>query len=148
MVGQNVERHPELLDEVRRRGHIAANHTHHHIRGLGLKAKDYLADAETCEKYTRTRLLRPPHGWLTPNQFKALKRRYKVVMYDLVTRDYSKKVDADLIVENVKTLARDGSIIVFHDSLKSYEKLKTALPASLAWLSGQGFQFSLLPTLP
>ena len=99
---------------------------------------------EGCEKYTSTRLVRPPHGWLTPLQLKALKRDYKVVMYDLVTRDYSKKVNAEDIVRNVKTLTRDGSIIVFHDSLKSYNKLKTALPASLEWLISQGYRFSLL----
>ena len=144
MVGQNIERNPQLLEEVTKRGHKAANHTLHHIRGLGISSAAYLKDVEGCEKYTSTRLVRPPHGWLTPLQLKALKRDYKVVMYDLVTRDYSKKVNAEDIVRNVKTLTRDGSIIVFHDSLKSYNKLKTALPASLEWLISQGYRFSLL----
>lgn len=144
MVGQNVERHPDLLKEVKRRGHIAANHTHHHIRGLGISSKVYIKDAEICEKYTDSKLFRPPHGWLTPTQLKEAKKIYRVVMYDLVTRDYSKKVNADEIVKNVKTFSRDGSIIVFHDSWKSYEKLKTALPESLQWLQEQGYEFGLL----
>ena len=144
MVGQNIERHPDLLEEVKGRGHKVGNHTLHHIRGLGITSRDYIEDAEACEKYTHTKLFRPPHGWLTPSQLKEAKKRYKVVMYDLVTRDYSKRVDAEGIVKNVKKLTRDGSIIVFHDSWKSYEKLKTALPESLKWLKDQYSEFALL----
>lgn len=144
MVGQNIERHPELLQEVVKRGHKPANHTLHHIRGLGISPEEYLKDVDKCEKYTKSGLVRPPHGWLTPSQLKALKKDYKVVMYDLVTRDYSKRVSAENVVSNVRKFTRDGSIIVFHDSLKSYDKLKTALPASLEWLISRGYHFSLL----
>lgn len=144
MVGQNIERHPELLSEVLERGHRAGNHTLHHLRGLNISAEEYLKDVEACEKFTRSGLFRPPHGWLTPSQLKAAKKRYKVVMYDVVTRDYSKKIDAARVVENVKKYSRDGSIIVFHDSLKSFEKLKTALPESIEWLKAQGYEFALL----
>lgn len=144
MVGQNVERHPELLNEVRKRGHKAANHTLHHIRGLGISPGIYLKDSAACERYTGSNLFRPPHGWLTPGQLRAVKKHYKVVMYDLVTRDYSKRINAGDVVKNVKRYTRDGSIIVFHDSLKSYEKLKTALPESLSWLKNEGYKFGLL----
>ena len=144
MVGQNIERNPELLKEVIFRGHRVANHTHRHIRGLGISPSDYLKDAEECEALTKSKLFRPPHGWLTPGQLKTVRDKYDVVMYDLVTRDYSKKIDAEGVVRNVKKYARDGSIIVFHDSLKSFEKLKTALPESLQWLKDQGYEFELL----
>lgn len=144
MVGQNIERHPELLNLVNEKGHKAANHTLHHIRGIGIKPEHYIEDAAACEKFTKSGLIRPPHGWLTPRQLKELKKEYKVVMYDLVTRDYSKKTTADDVVNNIRKLTRDGSIIVFHDSLKSFEKLKTALPLSLQWLKSQGYTFSLL----
>lgn len=144
MVGQNVERNPFLLEEVVRRGHRAANHSLHHIRGLHIKPDEYLSDVECCEAMTGTKLFRPPHGWLTPAQLRHLKREYKVVMYDLVTRDYSKKVTAEEVFGNVKRYTRDGSIIVFHDSLKSYDKLKEALPRSLAWLKKEGYGFGLL----
>lgn len=144
MVGQNIERHPELLQEVKKRGHKVANHTLHHIRGWGITPEEYLMDVDKCEKYTGTEIVRPPHGWLTPGQLRELKKKYRIVMFDLVTRDYSRKVDAERIVKNVKKMARDGSIIVFHDSLKSYDKLKTALPESLKWLKSEDYQFSLL----
>ena len=74
-----------------------------------------------------------------------LSRKYKIVMWDLVTRDYSKWMTAEDIVNNVKRYARNGSIITFHDSLKSIDKLRTALPMSLQWLRDQGFAFKIFP---
>jgi peptidoglycan/xylan/chitin deacetylase (PgdA/CDA1 family) len=66
---------------------------------------------------------------------------YKVVMWDLVTRDYSRRLTADDVLKNVKRYARNGSIITFHDSLKSIDKLKVMLPEALQWLKDQGYEF-------
>ena len=144
MVGDNARRYPELVDKVKKAGHKIANHSFHHIRGLHINKQDYMNDVELCEEITQTKLFRPPHGYMTPSQLKALKRKYKIVMFDLVTRDYSKRVNADDVVRNIKKYSRDGSIIVFHDSLKSIEKLKIALPDSLSYLQERGFRFGLL----
>lgn len=144
MVGQNVERHPELLEEVGRRGHDVGNHTLHHIKGASATTLRYMRDAAEGARLTGSTLFRPPHGWLRRSQLKGLKEHYTVVMYDLVTRDYSKRLTADEVVENVKRYTRDGSIIVFHDSLKSLPRLREALPQALAWLSGQGYEFLTL----
>ena len=62
-------------------------------------------------------------------------------MWDLVTRDYSKWLTADDVLQNVKRYARNGSIITFHDSLKSIDKLRTALPQAIEWLLAQGYAF-------
>ena len=78
-------------------------------------------------------------------QYAWLSRKYKIVMWDLVTRDYSKWMTADDILNNIKRYARNGSIITFHDSLKSIEKLHTALPISLQWLQDQGYSFKIFP---
>jgi peptidoglycan/xylan/chitin deacetylase (PgdA/CDA1 family) len=74
-----------------------------------------------------------------------LKRKFTIVMWDLVTRDYSKWLNADDVFNNVKRYARNGSIITFHDSLKSIDKLHTALPQSLQWLKDQGYEFKVIP---
>ena len=77
------------------------------------------------------------------DQYAWLRRKYKVVMWDLVTRDYSKWMTAEDVVNNVKKYARNGSIITFHDSLKSIDKLITALPQSIKWLKEQGYEFKV-----
>lgn len=145
MVGQNVERHPELLEEVRRRGHAVGNHTLHHIQGASATTLRYMRDAAEGAALTGSTLFRPPHGWLRPRQLMALKKRYRIVMYDLVTRDYSWRLTFQQVVENVRRFTRDGSIIVFHDSLKSFPRLRRALPESLQWLKDQGYEFGLIP---
>lgn len=145
MVGQNVERHPELLEEVRRRGHAVGNHTLHHIQGASATTLRYMRDAAEGAALTGSTLFRPPHGWLRPRQLMALKKRYRIVMYDLVTRDYSWRLTHQQVVDNVRHFTRDGSIIVFHDSLKSFPRLRRALPESLQWLKEQGYEFGLIP---
>lgn len=145
MVGQNVQRHPELLEEVRRRGHVVGNHTMRHLNGTDVTTRTYLHDARNAAQLLQTGLFRPPHGWLRPRQARALARRARIVMYDLVTRDYSKRLDWQRVFANVRKYARPGSIIVFHDSLKSWPRLQEALPRSLEWLKKEGYSFGTLP---
>ena len=142
MVGQNVERYPGLFKEVLRRGHAVGNHTLHHIQGASATTMRYMRDAAEGAALTGSDLFRPPHGWLRPRQLMALKKHYKVIMYDLVTRDYSRHLTADDVVENVRKYTRDVLIIVFHDSLKSLPRIKKALPESLEWLIKEGYTFA------
>lgn len=144
MVGDNVRKHPDVYDEVVRRGHRIGNHTMHHVSGFRLTRRSYLRDVAEARQYIDSDLFRPPHGWLRPRQTWALHEQFRVVMFDLVTRDYSKWLRPQDVVRNVKRFARDGSVIVFHDSLKSWPRLQEALPQALEWLLEQGYEFRLL----
>ena len=141
MVGDNVRKYPELFSKVVAEGHQVGNHTYNHFGGLRHTVRGYLDNVDQADALIHSPLFRPPHGWMRLSQYAALSRRYKVVMWDLVTRDYSKWLSADDVVENVRRYARNGSIITFHDSLKSIDKLKTALPRSIEWLKEQGYEF-------
>ncbi len=143
MVGDNARKYPELLEEVRRRGHRIGNHTYNHIGGLKWSAWKYLANVTRAEKLLDTgQLFRPPHGWMGPIQYRAMRGMgWRVVMWDLVTRDYSTRLTAQEVLQNVKRYARNGSIITFHDSLKSIDKLHEILPEALQWLKNQGYEF-------
>lgn len=141
MVADNARRYPGLLQEVRKRGHRIGNHTFHHLQGAKVSNLRYLRDVAEADSLLHTDLFRPPHGWLTPCQARALRRRYRIVMYDLVTRDYSHRLDAADVFGNVRRYARPGSIIVFHDSLKSWPRLREALPQSIEWLLSRGYTF-------
>lgn len=141
LVGDNVRRYPKLLEEIRSHGHVIGNHTYHHIGSLRHWPLTYGIDVNEADKLLHTRLFRPPHGWMRHSVYWWLSRKFTVVMWDLVTRDYSKWMTADDIINNVKRYARNGSIITFHDSLKSIDKLHYALPESLRWLREQGYEF-------
>lgn len=144
MVGHNVERHPELLEEILKRGHRIGNHTLHHLQGSKVTTKRYLRDVLEARKLIDSDLFRPPHGLLRRSQLLALRKEFRIIMYDLVTRDYSRRLTPEDVVENVKKYTREGSIIVFHDSLKSLPRIRKALPESIDWLISEGYEFGLL----
>ena len=141
MVGDNVRKHPELYEQIIADGHVVGNHTHNHIGGFRHSIKEYMYNVEKANAYIRSHFMRPPHGWMRLSQYAWLSRKYKVVMWDVVTRDYSKWMTAEDIVNNVKRYVRNGSIITFHDSLKAIDKLRTALPQSIEWMKEQGYAF-------
>ena len=143
MVGDNVRKYPELHKRVVEEGHRIGNHTHNHMGGLRHSVHEYSYNVEKANAYLHTNLVRPPHGWMRHDQYAWLSRKFKIVMWDLVTRDYSKWLTAADVLNNVKRYARNGSIITFHDSLKSIEKLRIALPAAIEWLLAEGYVFKI-----
>lgn len=143
MVGDNVRKYPELHQRVVSEGHRIGNHTHNHISGIRYSIRDYSYNVEKANAYLHTNLVRPPHGWMRLSQYAWLSRKFKIVMWDVVTRDYSKWMSAANVLYNVKHYTRNGSIITFHDSLKSIDKLRTALPQAIEWLQQQGYQFKI-----
>lgn len=143
MVGDNVRKYPELLELIKSKGHRLGNHTYNHIGGLRHMHREYLLNVQKADDVIHSGLFRPPHGWMTQPQYLTLRKRYTIIMWDLVTRDYSSLLTADDVFNNIKTYTRNGSIITFHDSLKSIDKLKTALPRSIEWLKEQGYEFKV-----
>ena len=143
MVGDNVRKYPELFRQIIDDGHQIGNHTHNHISGFRHSLHDYSDNVEKANAYLHSHLFRPPHGWMRFTQYAWLSRKFKIVMWDLVTRDYSRWLTPQDVFSNVKHYARPGSIITFHDSLKSIDKLRFALPASIVWLKEQGYEFRI-----
>ena len=146
MVGDNIRKHPDVFQMVVDGGHRIGNHTFNHIRGFEYLSDNYLANTDKANELMKTDLFRPPHGHMRWGQYFTLKRHYKIVMWDLVTRDYSKKLRGPQVLANVMRYARNGSIITFHDSLKSWNNgnLQYALPRALDFLEEEGYEFKLL----
>lgn len=143
LVGDNVRKHPAEFRMLIERGHRLGNHTFNHIRGFEYASEAYLANTDKANELIQTDLFRPPHGHLRRSQYTLLKDKYRIVMWDLVTRDYSKRLNGRQVVEKVKRYARNGSIITFHDSLKAEENIKYALPKAIEWLLEQGYEFKV-----
>ena len=129
------------------RGHRIGNHTFNHIRGFEYSADEYLKNTDLANREMKTDLFRPPHGHMGFKQYHTLKQHYDIIMWDLVTRDYSKKRRPEQVLANVKRYVRNGSIITFHDPLKSWNNgnLQYALPRSIEYLKQQGYAFKVLP---
>lgn len=141
MVGDNVRKYPKLYEQIVAEGHQVGNHTFHHLGSFKHWAITYGYDVQDANELIHSHLFRPPHGWMRHSVYWWLSKKYRIIMWDLVTRDYSKWLTAKDVVNNVKRYTRNGSIITFHDSLKSIDKLQTALPEALTWLKEQGYEF-------
>lgn len=144
MVADNVLRYPHLADEVRLRGHFIGNHTKHHIQAYRSTPRQFFRDLIEGERITGSQLFRPPHGWMPRSMTRIIAKHRKIVMMDLVTRDYSHSLSAADVFSNVTRFARPGSVIVFHDSLRSIHRIREALPASIEWLIDNGYSFHTL----
>lgn len=144
MVGDNVARNPHLFDEIKRRGHGYGNHTMNHLQGMKTTLADYIHNIDQANELIDSSLFRPPHGLMKWSQARAIKERYNIIMYDLVTRDYSRQMNGEEVFANVRRYVRNGSIIVFHDSLKAEKNLRYALPRAIEWLKEQGYEFETI----
>ncbi len=145
LVGDNVRRNPHLLDRIKAEGHSFGNHTMHHLQGRLSSTRRYLRDVSEAHDLIDSPLFRPPHGLLRWGQLKVIRRHFNLVMYDLVTRDYSRHLNPDDVLANVRHYVRNGSIIVFHDSLKAERNLREVLPQAISYLRDEGYEFLPIP---
>lgn len=145
-VGDNVRKYPELYRDLLNRGHLTGNHTFNHVQGWKMSTSSLLENMAKAKELIHSPLFRPPHGHIRVAQNLALQQAgYYIVMWDVVTRDYSRRISPEQTLENVKKYTRDGSIIVFHDSLKAEKNMKYALPKAIEWLREEGYAFELIP---
>ena len=142
-VGENVSKHPEIYNMILERGHRVGNHTHNHIQGIRFWSKNYIRNIAEASKYIDSNLFRPPHGHMRFPQVMRLRKMFRIIMWDVVTRDYSPHMTAKGVFNNVKKYTRNGSIIVFHDSLKAVGRIEESLPKSIEWLLSEGYQFKV-----
>ncbi|MCQ2064964.1 MAG: polysaccharide deacetylase family protein [Bacteroidaceae bacterium] len=144
VVGENASKYPELMAELTKRGHHVGNHTFNHVRSMRMRNPDYIDNVRKCDTLFETRLFRPPHGIMRRWSYRYMKDDYDIVFYDVITRDYNEKLSGSKVLSIVKKYTRNGSIIVFHDSLRSERNLRYALPKAIEWLIDQGYSFRQL----
>jgi peptidoglycan-N-acetylglucosamine deacetylase len=151
-IGENIEKHPEIFQQVINEGHAIGNHTHNHLNGWKTNAAAYLYNVGMCQaKINQPHsypFFRPPYGKLTLTQYREVKKRFQIIMWDVLTRDWQQTLTADDCFERVKRKAKAGSIIVFHDSLKAQTRMLPALEKTLEYFSKKGFRFEQVPYLP
>jgi len=143
-VGDNVRKHPDVLEMVKKAGHAIGNHTYNHLNGWLTDNVQYFLNVRRCAHEIRSSLFRPPYGRMKPRQGEFLQRHYRIVMWDVLSGDFDPEISAEQCLDNVLSNAKKGSIIVFHDSLKAWEKLQHVLPKVLVHFSERGFRFSHL----
>ncbi len=143
-VGENVQKYPEVYEEILRRGHHTGNHTHNHLKGWITNNKMYYANVEKAAKLIQSNLFRPPYGKITPRQAYHLKRDYQLVMWSVISYDFDARTTPKTCLDNVLNHSRPGTIAVFHDSEKAAKNLLPVLPLYLETMCAIGYTFRAL----
>jgi len=144
IVGENVQKYPELFNNLLSKGHRVGNHTFNHIKGTQTTTAEYIANTAQANLYLQTDLFRPPYGKMTREQKKYIGRKYEIILWDIITHDYDKRVSPARIMEIIRKCSRNGSIVNFHDSIKASNNTLQVLPQAIEFWISEGYQFGLL----
>jgi len=146
-IGKNAEAYPAIYQNIIDQEHSIGNHTNNHLNGFNTKTSTYIKNIEFSEKNLAqsVKLFRPPYGKLKLSQsVKIRKKGYKIIMWDVLSADFDTTITAQECLQNVIGNTRNGSIIVFHDSLKAQEKMQFVLPKILEYYSEKGYLFKAI----
>ncbi|MFD1628454.1 polysaccharide deacetylase family protein [Pseudopedobacter beijingensis] len=146
-IGDNIQKHPDVFEQVVKEGHKIGNHTFNHLKGWDTDDEIYVANTLKCQDLTKTNLFRPPYGRIRKSQIKLLKQTIpdlKIIMWDVLSGDFDLNLSPEKCLKNVLKHTEPGSIIVFHDSLKAQERLEYVLPKALEAWTKQGYSFKSL----
>jgi peptidoglycan/xylan/chitin deacetylase (PgdA/CDA1 family) len=146
-LGRNVEQYPALFQRIRNEGHSIGNHTYSHLKSSKSSKLNYLSDIEKADQYISSTFFRPPYGNLWPHWATSLRKKYKLVFWDVLSEDYDTSKTPDDCFNNVMRYTRNGSVIVFHDSLKAKDRLTPILPQIIQALKHEGYAFKTLADL-
>jgi len=139
-VGENVSKYPEVLENVKQQGHAVGNHTFNHVKGFQCSVDDYRSNVMKADELIKSPIFRPPHGQIKPQQIKDLKKNFKILLWDFITYDYDKSIAPTKVYKEVQNKSRNGSIVVFHDSLKAQKKMLEVLPKALKFWQTEGYE--------
>jgi len=141
-VGENIQKYPDVFNQLLNDGHAAGNHTFHHAKAWKTNYDSYLSEVEQCNHLVKSLLFRPPHGQINRKLAQELGKHYRIIMWSALTGDYNKNLSREQCLANAVDNTRPGSIIVFHDSLKARERMEYALPLFIEYCLEKGYSFS------
>ncbi|MDP4150496.1 MAG: polysaccharide deacetylase family protein [Bacteroidota bacterium] len=143
-IGKNVLAHREIYKRILMEGHRVGNHTQDHLNGWKVRDSVYLDNVREATKHIDSNLFRPPYGRISAFQSVCLRRaplNFSIIMWGVLSADFDERISPSTCTRNVLRHARAGSIIVFHDSEKAFERLKISLPQILEHFAGLGYGF-------
>ncbi len=153
-VGENIIKHPEVYQRILTENHAVGNHTYNHLNGWNTHINNYMDNIVMCDKIMEVGerkqrvLFRPPYGKIKKSQIAQLLKNktcsYSIIMWDVLSGDYDRKTSPEKCLSNAINNVRNGSIIVFHDSIKSQKNLEYALPRFIEQAKAKGFEFEKL----
>ena len=146
LVGENVFKYPEIYDEIRSQGHSVGNHTYNHLNGWDNKNQEYIDNINRCDSVLDLTtganvLFRLPYGKISFKQAKLISKSHQIIMWDVLSGDFDRNLSPEKCLENTIKATKKGSIVVFHDNVKTQNTLKAVLPKYLEHFNKLGYEF-------
>jgi len=139
-IGDRVKRYPEVYEQILAEGHAVGNHTQHHLNGWKVSDEEYMTDIKSADGYINSSLFRPPYGRIRKGQSKkVLEQGKRIVMWTVLSGDYSKKLSPQDVATRVSIPFEKGFIYLFHDLEKAERNMFFALGKLLEDARQQGF---------
>jgi peptidoglycan-N-acetylglucosamine deacetylase len=156
LVGNKVERNPELVKRELAQGHELANHTYSHsYLGKKTSAEIMRRDILQAEKVIfsisgqKCKLFRPPGGYINETLVNTARQEgYIVVMWSWHqdTRDWSRP-GVNKIVNSVLNHTQNGDIVLLHEYIDGKTQTIAALETILPELQKRGYRFVTISEL-
>jgi peptidoglycan/xylan/chitin deacetylase (PgdA/CDA1 family) len=140
--GSKASEHPDLINAIKASGHVTGNHGYHHISGFSTSAREYVRNAVNAAELTSAELFRPPFGLLKISQYLLLRRKFKIVFWDLMPYDFDMSFGPENCLRVLKKKIRPGSIIVLHDTSQSSSL--NILEDFIGFALGGGYKFGII----
>ena len=147
-VGKNVLKKPDLYKKILTNGHSIGNHSMTHTNGWEINSSIYQNDINQATEVINSNLFRPPFGKLNIRSLKSLKKKFQIIMWDVVGGDFDLKLTSNEVITNVVNNVRNGSIIVMHDNDKFKDLTLSSLLPIIKALQEKGFCFKPIPFIP
>jgi len=144
-VGDQVKNHIKIYQKVENDGHTVGNHSMLHENGLKTNHDLYVKSIIDAKKNIDSTLFRPPYGKCTLKQYKTLSNLgFKFIFWSHLTYDFDAQLSSKKRIKKTLKHAKNGSILVFHDSEKAFPQLKQDLPIILDELHKMKFVFKAI----
>jgi peptidoglycan-N-acetylglucosamine deacetylase len=164
-IGGNIEKYPEIFQMVLNQQHSIGNHTFNHLKGWDSEDEIYVDNFAKCDNIivdnyskfevkdsifpnsisqTQKRKFRPPFGRIKRSQAKEILKTHEIIMWDVLTGDYDSSLSKERVLSKSMQYTEQGSIVLFHDSIKASKNMIYALPRFLNHFSEQGYTFKSL----
>ena len=153
-IGNNIEKHPNIFQQIVNQGHTVGNHTYNHLKGWNTEDEIYIENFNKCEKIIEENLIpnpynlipkfRPPYGRIKKSQAHEILKTHEIIMWDVLSGDYDQSISKEMVLKKSIQYSEEGSIVLFHDSIKASKNMTYALPRFLEHFSNEGFTFKKL----